>query len=361
MLIAFFLCISSLTVNSQMLRDTSSLNLVRKEIDNIYNLKFAEADAECNRLSEIYPEHPVTYLIKGLILYWERYPILPDSHIRASFEIDMRKCIELSGKKHNPADEAEFLLANLSARSMLLLFYTDNDLNKEAFPLVVSTYKYIRRSFDYTSVYNDFLFFTGLYNYYREAYPKAYPLYKSIAILFPKGDKDKGIKDLHTAATNSILFKAESSLFLSEICLSFENNYEQAYEHSKYLHELYPSNILYLSLYIKNLLLMKHYDEAEEHLILLGTINTNSYYEAQLSIYNGILQEKKYHNNIKAEQLYLNGISEMSAFGYFGNDFAAYGYFGLSRINKLNENNNSSNTYLKKALELADFGKIDFN
>jgi hypothetical protein len=355
------LCLSPLALNAQILRDSSSLNLVKKGIDNIYNLKFTEANTIFRELSEKYPEHPVVYILKGLIKYWEDYPILPESPARTSFEEDMRKCIELSGGKCNPADEAEYLLANLSARGMLLLFFTDNDLNKEAFPLIISTYKYIRRSFSYTSVYTDFYFFTGLYNYYREAYPEAYPIYKTLALLFPKGDKIKGLSDLHTAATKSILFKAESSLFLSEICINFENNYEQAYEHIKYLHELYPSNILYLSVFIKNLLLIKQYDEAESHLMLLGTLKSNSYYRAQLSIYNGIIQEKKYHNISKAKQYYLEGIKEMSAFGYFGNEFAAYGYFGLSRISKLNYDNDTSKTYHKKALELADSDKVDFN
>lgn len=359
--ITLFLCLSPLVVNAQILRDTSSLNLVKKGINYIYNLNFTQANIISGKLSKNFPEHPVVYVLKGLIKYWEDYPILPDSPARASFEEDMRKCIELSGRKSNPEDEAEYLLANLSARGMLLLFYTDNDLNKEAFPLVVSTYKYIRRSFDYTSAYTDFYFFTGLYNYYRVAYPEAYPIYKSLALLFPKGDKIKGLSDLHTAATKSILFKAESSLFLSEICISFENNYEQAYEHIKYLHELYPSNILYLSVFIKNLLLIKQYNEAESHLILLGTFNGNSYYRAQLSIYNGILQEKKYHNNSRAKQFYSEGIKEMSAFGYFGNEFAAYGYFGLSRICKLNYDNETSKTYRKKALELAYSEKVDFN
>jgi hypothetical protein len=244
---------------------------------------------------------------------------------------------------------------------MLLLFYTDNDMSRDVFPLAISTYQYIRRSFDYTSEYTDFYFFTGIYNYYRVEYPETYPIYRPIALLFPKGDKLKGLNDLHTAATNSILFKAEASSYLSAICLTFENNYEQAYEHSKYLHELYPSNIQYLTTFIKNLLLIKKYDEAEQHVILCDSININPYCKAQLAIFHGILQEKKYHNNKMAEQYYLEGINEMAAFGYFGNEYAAYGYFGLSRISKLKADNNSSKTYLKKALELADFKNVDFD
>ena len=359
--IALLLLLSPITLSAQVLRDTSSLNLVKESIVDIYNLRFNDAREVCRKLDLSYPGHPVIHVLKGMITYWENYPLIPSSPARVSFENDMRKCIELCQGKINPADVAEFLLANLSARGMLLLFYTDNDMRKDVVPLAVSTYKYIRHSFDYTSIYTDFYFFTGVYNYYTVAYPEAYPVYKPLALLFPKGDKIKGLNDLHTAATNSILFKAEASSFLSAICLSFENNYEQAYEHSKYLHELYSANIQYLSVFIKNLLLMKQYDEAERHVILCDTINSNSYCRAQLAIFHGILQEKKYHNNKMAEQYYLEGINLMAAFGYFGNEYTAYGYFGLSRISKLNADNNSSKTYLKKALELADFKRVDFD
>jgi hypothetical protein len=348
-------------INAQVLRDTSSLNLVKRSIDNIYNLRFDDAREICRKLSLSYPEHPVIYVLKGMVTYWENFPLLPSSPAHISFENDLRRCIELCEGKHNQADIAEFLLANLSARGLLLLFYTDNAMNKEVFPLAISTYTYIRRSFDYTSTYTDFYFFTGLYNYYRAAYPEAYPLYKSLALLFPKGDRMKGLNDLHMAAYNSLLFKAEASSFLSAICLSFENNYQLAYEHSKYLHELYPANIQYLSMFIKNLLLIKQYDDAESHVKYLESLNSNPYSKAQLAIFYGILQEKKYHNIKLAKQYYSEGINGMAAFGYLGNDFTAYCYFGLSRISKLNNDNAASNTYLKKAIELADFKKVNFN
>ncbi len=358
---ALFLFLSPVALNAQILRDSTALRLVKDGIAAIYNLQFEKAREVCSRLDNSYPGHPDLYLIKGLITYWENYPLIPSSTARAVYEKNMRSCIDLCEAKHNTLDDAEYLLANLSARGMLLLFYSDNDMNKEVIPLAISTYQYIRRSFNYTSVYTDFYFFTGLYNYYRQAYPEAYPAYKALAFLFPKGDKAKGIEELHRASKYSILFKAESSSFLSAICLSFENNFEQAYEHSKYLHELYPSNIQYFSMFIKNLLLIRKYEEAERYIKSLSALKNNSYFKAQVAIYNGILQEKKYHNNKLAEEYYLKGINDISVYGYLGNEFKAYGYFGLSRIKKLTGDDDSSKSYRKMALDIADFKKVDFD
>jgi hypothetical protein len=357
-----FIFLIPVTVNAQILRDTASLKLVKKGIDNIYNLSFNDADEVCRKLNHLYPEHPIVYLLRGMITYWENYPLLPSSAARTLYENNMRRCIELSEGKYKHPDEAEYLLADLSARGMLLMFYADNNLTMEVIPLASGTYPYIMKSFDNTAAYNDFYFFTGLYNYYREAYPEAYPVYKAVAFLFPGGDKAKGIRELQSLASNSILFKAEASSFLSLIYLSFENNFGMAFNYSKSLHEIYPQNIQFLAMFIKNLLLIKQYDEAEKHILSSSeTSIKSSYYQAQLSFFNGVLQEKKYHNYKLAEQSYLKGISEMSVFGHYGNEYAAYNYFGLSRVTSRNADKNNKKAYRKKAVELADFRNVNFD
>ena len=65
-----------------------------------------------------------------------------------------------------------------------------------------------------------------------------------------------------------------------------------------------------------------------------GIQSTNPFYQVQLTIYNGILQEKKYHNYNQAQEYYKNGITNISLFREYGNEFAAYAYFGLSRMSE---------------------------
>ena len=161
--------------NAQILKDSASLNLIKKSIDYIYNLRFDESLEARKKLSQAWPGHPANYLLEGLQIYWENYPLSPSSSACITFEKDLRRCIELCESNSSKADEAEYLLGNLSARGFLLLFYSDNDLTMSVIPLATSTYHFIRRSFDYTSYYSDFFFFTGLYDYTREAYPEALP------------------------------------------------------------------------------------------------------------------------------------------------------------------------------------------
>jgi hypothetical protein len=358
-LIGLVTCLNTSSLQCQILKDSSSVNLIKKGIDFVYNFDFTNADKVSRELSRLYPGHPVNFLFRGMMTYWRNYPLVTTSPARESFEADMRKSIELCDKYKDTSTEAEILLVNLCARGLLLLFYTDNDLSFEVFPIASSTYQCIRRSFEFTSHYSDFYFFTGVYNYFREAYPQAHPIYKTLAFLFPKGSKVKGLEDLRIVARNSIIMKAESYTFLSEIFLSYENNYPQAAFYSKSLHSIYPENPAYLGAYIKNLFLIKQYDEAEKEIISVEQME-NPFLQAQVTIFKGILQEKKYRNLTQAEEFYNKGIKEISVFRSFGDEYAAYGYFGLSRINRINGNPDNEKLYRKLALKLAYFKNIDF-
>jgi len=355
-----FLFIAEL-LNGQILQDAGSLNMVRKCIEHTYNMELREARAILKSIDLDYPVHPVPCLLKGMIIYWENYPLLGTSSSRSLYEKEMRKCIELCEKNENLENDPEYLLADLCARGMLLLFYADNDLSKEVIPLAASTYQYIRRSFFFTSVYSDFFFFTGLYNYYREAYPEAYPIYKPLALLFPKGDSVKGLKELRSCARNSIMLKAESSSFLSGIFMSFEDNYKEATAYLKSLYVLYPGNIQYRAGYIKNLLLEKRYDEAESLIDSSSPIISNPYFKVQLLVFNGILQEKKYHNLNLARDYYTIGSSEIMNFGNYGNEYASYCWFGLSRISEANSDKKTQKIARNKAMDLSDFANINFD
>jgi hypothetical protein len=227
--------------------------------------------------------------------------------------------------------------------------------------LTLSTYKYLRRAFEYTSTCTDLFYFTGTYNYYREAFPKAYPVYRSLAFLFPHGNLEAGLKQLQSCARSSIVLRAEASYLLVWIYLSFENKLSESTIYSKSLYETYPENPLYLEMYLRNLLLSKKYGEAERLLNLQLPHGDNKFYQAQFKILGGILQEKKFHNFTLAEQYYNEGINEISIFGKYGNEYAAYAYFGLSRVTDDNGEKHTRKTYRKEALKLADFKKITFD
>jgi hypothetical protein len=355
------LVLSTFSLKAQLLQDTSALRLVKQSIDYIYNLQFAKA-GELNKEIEVaYPGHPVGFILRGMMTYWQNYPLLNTNITRTSFEDDLNQCIKISEKNTNPDYKVEYLLSNLCARGFMLMYYADNNIVMEVIPLASSSYKYMRQSFDFTSSCTDLYYFTGVYNYYIEAYPKAYPVYKPLAFMFPSGDIMAGLDQLNTASTGSVVLRAEASYILTYIYENFENDYLKAYKYSGSLHENYPQNLRFLAAYLKNLLFLKRYDEAEKLIESSVAESPNQFFQAQKFIFKGILKEKKDFDNLVAGQYYNKGIRNLSPYGNYGNEYAAYGYFGLSRISEAKGEKQESKLYRKEALRLADFKNNNFD
>lgn len=346
-------------LSGQILQDTTTLSLLKKGVDNIYNCEFSQARVVLLKLESAYPGHPVIYLYRGMTTYWEHFPLTPASKALESFKSDMTKCIALCEKRRLLPGEQETLLADIGARGLLLTYFADNGLNREVIPMASRTYQDVIRAFDYTHTYADFYFVTGLYNYYREAYPDLHPFYKPFAVLFPRGNKEKGLSQLETAARNSIFLKAEAVSFLTWINVGYEKNYETAYRYSRMLLNIYPRNNEYLAMHVKNLLLLKRYNEAEEWLTKARQPESR-WFEVEKIVFLAILQEKKYKNPETAGLLYQSAIQKAGEFGEYANEYLSFCYFGLSRIAAANGNSESAREYQKKAVNLATYKHLDF-
>jgi tetratricopeptide (TPR) repeat protein len=348
-------------IKAQILHDSLAVRMIEQGISYMYNMKFNKADTILSEIEQLYPGHPVIYLLKSIMISWENYPLIPSSSGRHLFEEDLRTCIDLSNRKPYSEDfEAESLLTNICARGLLLTFYAENDLSLNVFPLAAGTYKYLMRSFNYVSTFGDFYFFRGLYNYYREAYPIIHPVYKPIASLFPHGDMVKGLNDIDRSAESAVFLKAEAYSMLTWIYAGFENDYPRALTYSRILYSLYPANPLFTVYHIKNLLLLHKYDEAEIIINDAGKETSNVFFCAQIKIFNGILQEKKYRNYVLAKQFYVEGISALMPFGDYGNEYCAYAYLGLSRLSDYSGDDSGRRVYRKKGLDLIDFREVSF-
>lgn len=339
-LLVISLFLSGEELKAQMLQDASAVDLIKKGISHIYNLEFSDAQEILNKINSDYTGHPATYMYKGLMIYWQNYPLTPLLPVYKGFEFQLQTCMRLVESKDNWMDDPEKLLLDLCARGLLMLFYSENNMSSEIIPMAGVTYKCIRKSFQFSSVYPDFNYFTGLYNYYREAYPEHHPVYKAVAFLFPAGDKEKGLEELRNAAENSIFLKAESYSILSWICIHYEDNFNEALNYSRTLFRNYPSNKAFRGEYIKNLILLKDYDEAEK-IIQTSVITDNIYFLGQVAIFNGLIQEKKYHDYNRAESYYIEGIKYMKKLGARGDDYQQYGEEAIERIGDLKEGKRS--------------------
>ena len=142
-LICYFILLfaGSGTVKAQLLNDSSAVKLVKEGISKIYNTQFRAAETILTSINTKYPGHPTTFLYKAISIYYQNYPLIPVDPQFKTFERLLQTCIKLCESKEGWINDPELLLINFSARVLLMLCYSENEMNNEVIPIAVTTTK----------------------------------------------------------------------------------------------------------------------------------------------------------------------------------------------------------------------------
>ncbi len=359
-----YLLLTSFLIHAQksILSKPEILKEIEVELDRLYNFNFDSAWQFENKLETSYPKSPLPPLFTATKMYWQYFPITPNSPYHNAFVQNIDLSIGKSEKMlSNDKNNSEAAFLNLMARLLIMQYYSDNHESSQVLPHVRRAYAMVRKGFDLTNTITDFNFSTGLYNYYREAYPEKHPVYKPVAYFFRKGDKSLGIKQLEHNWKHGVFLDAESLSFLVFISLNFEENYKKSARYTRELYKSYPDNPLYISYRIRTLLLLERYHRAEQLIEELESKSDgNDFFRMMVKVYQGIVEEKKNKNPEFAEKLYLEAIELGKNYQPFANDRISYAYFGLSRIYE-NTNPKKSKEYRERAKSLSSYMHLNFD
>ncbi len=218
-------------------------SLVTKGINQIYNIKFEEAEETFRKLMADFPEHPSGRFFLAMIDWWR---ILLDIDIESYDEIFFLKledviyqCDEILKKEPNNFDALFFKGGAIGFRGRLRSLRDSwikaADDGREALPLV-------QRAYRIDSTRADIQLGFGIYNYYAGVIPERYPLIKPLMIFFPSGNKIKGIEQLNDVANNGQYAKHEARYFLMTLYFDYENNPYQAEQYAQLLVNDFPDN-----------------------------------------------------------------------------------------------------------------------
>ena len=235
-------------IEGSILSDSTMLRLADKALDQLYNMRFAEADSTFQLIENRYPSHPVGPFLKSLTLWWKILPTLTvkdTSHDRAFLKemdevIKRSKRLRRQDKKSFDADFFEtaahgFRGRLLSDREQWLRAAQDG---KSAMDTIFDLEKADPEN-------ADLLFGVGVYNYFSVAVPERYPIVSPLMLFFPDGNKEKGLEQLRRAAYDGRFVAAEAAYFLVQIHTSFEPDYGHSMEFISMLRERYPDNALF--------------------------------------------------------------------------------------------------------------------
>jgi tetratricopeptide (TPR) repeat protein len=215
----------------------------------LYNLQFPEASAVFTRLARRYPEHPAIPFLKGLETWWRIMLDLGETTHDRQFLREMEQVIRLADRRlrrnKKDIDGMFFKGAALGFRGRLHSnrrnYFAAFQDSKRAMDYVLGVARLAPEN-------NDFYFGWGIYDYFAETVPKNYPLLRPFMLLFPKGDRLRGLEELNRVVERGRFIRAEAAYFLTQIYYVIEEDYTRSAGYVTWLRARYPDNAFYHTL-----------------------------------------------------------------------------------------------------------------
>ncbi len=350
-LLILFLSYSHFSV-AQLFNDESKVALVKRTVDYIYNVQEDSAWMYIDSVKQKLPNHPVVPMLKGMKILWENIPLVTVDSVFRRFRHEMNEVIRLAGRMDGGRQEhPEAIFFEMAARGLLAEYYADDDQYMKAVGEASKTYQLLKLGFDLQEKVPEFLFTSGLYNYFREKYPERYPVYRSFVWLFRSGDIEKGLDQLQKACDVTVISRVEATVYLAYIYLRYEYKPTKAQKYLTSLHHQYPNN-----LYINAKLLESYADGKNLENVELTTIDRllasdRPYYQLAGKSFLGLYNEIILGDPEKALRLYKEAVIAGAGILGHGEYYRSLTYLGMGRIYYAQGDHRNAEYHLKKSLE----------
>jgi tetratricopeptide (TPR) repeat protein len=339
-------------LKAQLFENEEYKELVAASADYIYNQDKERAYRAIEKTASLLPDHPIVPMMKAVFLLWQEMPMKTTDQSFIKFEATLREVIE----KANALDDQyyeEKIFFEMGARALLAEHYADEGSYLKAMGEARRVYGYVKEGFDLVDENPEFLLTTGLYNYFRVAYPDKYPVYKSFVWLFRDGDKALGLKQLHRATKETSISRAEAYLYLSYIYLRYENDKLKAYEVLNELYNAFPNNRYFQVKYVEALLINGYYKKSKP-LIDQLLENKKPYYHASALVFQGIYLEEGLGDKISALTSYNLALEKIEELRGHGTHYVSQAYLGAGRIYLEFGNDSRAKEYFQTAIDIAE-------
>ncbi|MEQ6120041.1 tetratricopeptide repeat protein [Reichenbachiella sp. MALMAid0571] len=357
-LILLFSCCQAFSQKLALFDYPERMSVVEKAGYFIYNNEYEKADSAILIVERILPGHPIVYMMRALNIAWQEMPIRTTSEVFPAHYEALQKVIEAAEKLQEEADDhQEGVFFEMSARGLLTEYYAREGNYLKALGEARRMYGLARTGFDFVDENSEFLFSTGLYNYFREKYPERHPIYKPFMWIFKSGDIEKGLVQLDRATKIGKLIKIEAHLYLAYIYLRYENKSYKARHYLENLVSEYPNNCYFKSKLIECMVSQNDYEQAMPLIMELRT-KQDRYYVLCSEVYFGVYQEKYKKNNILAEQHYKRALEMSNQYENKGLYYKSLCMLGMGKITEERGNKSEAEDYYKEAVAIDDNDQV---
>jgi tetratricopeptide (TPR) repeat protein len=331
-------------------------------LNDLYNFKFAAAEAKFKSLKTTYGWHPLPYFLMGLIEWWKIMPNTKETSHDDTFLAYMDTTIQVAERLYDefPQYKAEAAFFLAGAYGFKGRLYSDEERKqwRKAASAGKDALDYLEESKSAQHLSPELLFGDALYNYFSVWVPENYPALKPVLWFFPKGDKALGLKQLKEVSYNAFYTRTEAMVWLMRILNSYENDQFQALSISKYLYEEYPDNPYFHRYYARMLYSLGRLGEAEPVCkAILQRIDSGMIgYEATSGRYAAFFLGQIYEarkNYDLAKDYYNRCVAYAENIGATDTGYYLYSLIALGEIAEIKGDKNEARRYFKLAKDKA--------
>ena len=332
--------------------------MIVEGLDKTYNFEFEAAEEIYNKIHLKYPSNPAYATLMNMMIYVQHAPIKDNPKAKARYLFFLNKSVELSEKmiaKDENDPEAVFFM--LSSLGNLAAWQADNDEMLKAVNTARRAFAYMKKGMKMTEIQTDFLFTTGLYNYYIEQYPEDHSFVKPFMVFFSDGNKKLGLQQLELCSKKALFTAVEASYYSVYINLEHESKPEKAFAIMNQLCSKYPNNLLYKTKLAESLIALNKLEAAQP--LVAELMKTNGrFYPVAGNVFQGIIEEKLKKNDKEAQMFYKKALKTPPDLRFTQN-YHAMAWLGLGRI-ALRENKKSvAKDNFKMTLKLSEYKSVN--
>lgn len=328
-------------------------------LDCIYSLDFEQADQRIKGLENDLPDYPGVHLLKVYYYLWKYKPLKESSPVYPDFMASVENTLRTSDERLaiNSYDyEATFYA--LSIHTILTRLFVDMGINGKAIKEAQKSYRYLKIGMNYTAQFPEFNLHCGIYNFYRESYPKDNPFVKPFLWFFMSGDEEKGLAMLEKGSETGLFTKVECLTYLYLINLRYNSMPEKSIGYIRQLNQMYPENENFILFLIENLIYLDQFLQLEE-LIAHIENSQQDYYRYVAKIYKGLFYELHKRDYEGAKDLFFEALDFGVSADLRNNHPDSFCYLGLGRIYLKEGKNQKAKSYLKKAVKVSEYRLIE--
>ncbi len=375
------LCLFSLLISSTLLCNFSNAESIKRSdaqqnpliekiklaMDANYRMDSERSEVIFNEAISEWPEDPMPYLFKGG-LYLNKFRHLNENmeEERARLKEQIlylnNKVIDIARRRiEEDPDDVKAYYCLGGANGNLGRFYILNGKWLRGYWKGKKGFKILEKIVEKDHEYYDAYVGLGIYHYFSATLPK---VVRALSFLLggPKGDKEKGIRELKLVRDNGTLLPVEARRVLLRV-FRFEKDWNGFYHTSKWLAEQYPENINFQIPYIYGLTQERQYSTAQHQLSKVDSMLENDSSRLPLSVrvkyyrYSSLLNYN-FGEYSKSVQSYLSAI-DLSRIKWPPERIWPEDYYYLATAYARLKKEKEAFKYLRKAI-IKDWKMVDF-